>query len=89
MVNTKHNNVVRKEIRKLKRQGYTNIKADLPNYDQPDPMGKYKRVPDIVATKKGIRKIIEIEPKGRVSAHKDNMPLLENMLHKRSEQFLK
>ncbi len=40
MVNSKHNNAVRKEIRKLKRQGYTNIKADLPNYNRPG--GKYE-----------------------------------------------
>jgi len=71
MANTRHDNAIRSTIRSLKRQGYKNIWADIPGYDSPDPIGKEGRVPDIVATKRGSRKIIEVEPKDQVEKHKD------------------
>lgn len=71
MTNTRHDNAVRSLIRGLKRQGFRNIKASIPGYDTPEPIGKDGRIPDIVATKRGIRKIIEVEPKGQVEKHKE------------------
>lgn len=55
-----HDRKVRQIERKLTSQGW-NVKADLPGYKKPTPIGQRKRVPDIEATKRGHRKIIEVE----------------------------
>ena len=55
-----HNLKIRQIEKKLINQGW-NVKADLPGYEKPTPIGKSKRVPDIEATKRGHRKIIEVE----------------------------
>jgi hypothetical protein len=55
-----HNLKIRQIERKLTSQGW-NVKADLPGYEKPTPIGKSRRVPDIEATKRGHRKIIEVE----------------------------
>ena len=55
-----HDRKVRQIERKLTSQGW-NVRADLPGYKKPTPIGKCKRVPDIEATKCGHRKIIEVE----------------------------
>ena len=55
-----HDRKVSQVARKLTGQGW-NIKADLPGYKKPAPIGKDRRVPDIEATKRGHRKIIEVE----------------------------
>ncbi|MEX2381225.1 MAG: hypothetical protein WD490_02485 [Opitutales bacterium] len=58
---SKHDETVRREAKKYKRQGWK-VKADLPEYDRPDPIGKKNpRRPDIVATKPGTRHIVEVE----------------------------
>jgi len=55
-----HDREVRRVAKKLEREGW-NVQADLPDYETPKPIGKEKRVPDIVATKRGHRKVIEVE----------------------------
>lgn len=60
-MSSEHDKEVRKEAKKLEREGWS-VKADhLPDYEKPSPIGKYQRVPDIEATKPGSRRIIEIE----------------------------
>jgi len=55
-----HDREVRRKVRKLEREGWS-VKADLPDYEKPSPIGKYGRIPDIEATKPGSRRIIEVE----------------------------
>lgn len=55
-----HNRRVKQIAVRLTRQKW-NVKADLPGYSKPSPIGKDKRVPDVEATKYGHRKIIEVE----------------------------
>jgi hypothetical protein len=55
-----HDQKVRQIERKLTGQGWK-VKADLPGHDKPTPIGNSRRVPDIEATKRGHRKIIEVE----------------------------
>ena len=55
-----HNQVVKQIAERLSRQKW-NVKADLPGYVKPSPIGKGKRIPDIEATKHGHRKIVEVE----------------------------
>ena len=57
---TKHDTMVNQLAKQLRRQGY-NVKADLPGYPRPTPIGKDKKRPDIEATKGTKRKIIEVE----------------------------
>lgn len=57
---SEHDKEVRRIAKKLEREGWT-VKADLEGYEKPSPIGKYKRIPDIEATKPGSRRIIEVE----------------------------
>ena len=59
-MSSKHDKEVRKIAKKLERERWI-VKADLPGYEKPSPIGKYKRIPDIEATKPGSRRIIEVE----------------------------
>jgi len=56
----KHDVKVRQIAQKLKREGWI-VQADLLGYDKPDPIGKYKCIPDIRATKAGAERLIEVE----------------------------
>ena len=42
-------NRVRALANRLEDQGWK-VQADLPNFDQPDPIGKDERIPDLLAT---------------------------------------
>ena len=57
---SEHDRKVRQSANRLKREGWE-VQADLPGHDQPDPIGKDKRIPDIVATKAGAKRIVEVE----------------------------
>lgn len=57
---SEHDKEVRKIAKKLEREGWK-VKADLQGYEKPSPIGKYKRIPDVEATKPGSRRIIEVE----------------------------
>ena len=70
---TRHDEEVRKEIARLKRERFTNIKAAISGYDPPGPIGKDNRIPDVEATKRGKRVIAEIEEEDQVSSQKDQI----------------
>lgn len=55
-----HDSRVRQISRKLTKENWK-VKADLPGYDRPNAIGKKKRIPDIEATKRGHRRLIEVE----------------------------
>ena len=55
-----HNQKVKEVATKLTRQGW-NVKAAVPGYNRPSPIGKAGKIPDIEATKRGRRKLIEVE----------------------------
>lgn len=67
---SKHDQKVKKIAKKLEEEGWT-VQADLPGHDQPDPIGKKKRIPDIVATKSGAERIYEVETKETMSSDKE------------------
>jgi|LGVE01.1.fsa_nt_gb hypothetical protein len=69
MAQSKHDVKVKGKVNSLKRQGWK-VKADVKGYDRPDPIGKYKRIPDIQAEKAGARKIIEVETKDTMQIDK-------------------
>lgn len=69
MAQSKHDMEVKEKANSLKRQGWK-VKADVGGYDRPDPIGKYKRIPDIQAEKAGARKIIEVETKNTMQRDK-------------------
>ena len=59
-MSSEHDKEVRRIARKLKKEGWK-VKADLEGYKKPPPIGKYKRIPDIEATKPGSKRIYEVE----------------------------
>lgn len=65
-----HDNRVRVLANRLEDQGWE-VQADLPNFDQPDPIGKDERIPDILATQGNQTKIIEVETPSTINSHKD------------------
>lgn len=69
MVQSKHDVKVKEKANSLKKQGWK-VKADVKGYDRPDPIGKYKCIPDIQAEKAGARKIIEVETKDTMQKDK-------------------
>lgn len=65
-----HDRCVRKLANKLKGEGWE-VNADLPNFNQPDPIGNNNRIPDIFATRGGQTKIIEVETPTTVDTHEE------------------
>lgn len=57
---TKHDRKVRQIARELRAAGW-DVQADLPGDDRPDPIGTRRHIPDLVASKRGHKRIIEVE----------------------------
>lgn len=66
----KHDKRVKQIADRLKRKGW-NVKADIEGYEQPDAIGKDKRIPDIEATKKGATRLIEVETEDTMQTDKE------------------
>jgi hypothetical protein len=66
---SKHDKKVKEVAQDLQKKGYK-VKADIPGFDQPSPIGKNNRVPDIEATKGNRTKLIEVETKDTISTDK-------------------
>lgn len=60
MVQSKHDMKV-KEIANILKRLRWRVKADVEGYARPEPIGKYKYIPDIQAEKGGEKRIIEVE----------------------------
>jgi len=67
---TKHDQKVRREANKLKAAGW-DVKADLPGFEHPRPIGLDERVPDIEASKMGAVRLIEVETEDTLKADKE------------------
>ena len=48
MAKTKHDSKVKQTANKLKREGWK-VEADIPGYEQPDPIGQGNFIPDVQA----------------------------------------
>jgi hypothetical protein len=60
-----HDNTVRSLAEKYREQGYTNIRADISGYSQPDVVNGHR--PDVQATKNYTTIIAEVETEDSVS----------------------
>ena len=69
-----HHRKVRELSRELKKDGYT-VKADIRGYRRPRPIGKTRVRPDIVATKSGTTRIIEVETPNSLTRTRDKEQL--------------
>jgi len=67
-----HHRKVRELSRELKRDGYT-VKADIRGYQRPRPIGKARVRPDIVATKSGTTRIVEVETPSSLTRDKEQL----------------
>lgn len=86
---TRHDEEVRKEIAELKRDGFTNIKAAIPGFDPPNSIGQGKRVPDVEATKRGKRVIVEVKEEQQISTQKEQISAFRrHAAHKRGTEFI-
>lgn len=59
---SKHDSKVKSIAKGYKQRGWK-VEADIPGFPTPKPIGKYRRIPDVVATRPGTRHIIEVETK--------------------------
>ncbi len=57
---TEHDKAVRKKANELKKEGWK-VKADIPGFEKPSPVGRNELIPDIEATKAGAKRLYEIE----------------------------
>ena len=57
---SQHDKKVLEIARAHKRDGWY-VSADLPGYKKPNPIGRFKRIPDLQATKRGNTRIYEVE----------------------------
>ena len=67
---SEHDDCVRANAEMLINQGW-NVQADLPGFDQPDPIGQDDRIPDIYASLGDQTMIIEVETPSTVNSHHD------------------
>jgi len=66
----KHNVKVKQIAERLRRRGW-HVKADITDFEQPDPIGGKRKIPDIVAKKSGSKRIIEVETPETIAKDKD------------------
>ena len=66
----KHNAKVKQIAERLRRKSW-DVKADIGGFEQPAPIGKNGKIPDIVAKKRGAKKIIEVETPETVGKDKE------------------
>jgi hypothetical protein len=84
---TKHNKRIATLARKHKRGGAC-IKADIRGYKQPKPIGKNRRIPDLIVQKGGWTKIIEVETKNSVKKDKQqHATFRRSASHKKRTKF--
>jgi len=78
-----HDRKVREVSRELKKEGYT-VRADVRGYQRPRPIGKARARPDIVATKSGATRIIEVEtPKSLVRDREQLKTFVRSASHRK------
>ncbi|MCK4326301.1 hypothetical protein KAU86_02565 [bacterium] len=65
---SKHDKAVRVRAKKLESQGFK-VKADIPGFEQPPTIRKFR--PDILATRRKQKRIEEIETKDSVDSARD------------------
>lgn len=63
---TRHDGEVKRAIARLKREGYGNIKAAIPGYEQPELVGQKGFIPDFQVSKPGKTVIGEVEEESQV-----------------------
>ncbi len=64
-----HNKRVKQLANQYKRKGWT-VEAHIPNFVTPDAIGQDNRIPDLVVTKNGAKRIIEVETKASLKKDK-------------------
>ena len=87
MARTKHDSKVKSTANSLKRKGW-NVKADIPGYEQPDPIGEGNFIPDVEAKKAGAKKLIKIADEKDEARDKDqHSAFRRSAAHKKRTTF--
>lgn len=66
----KHDATVKRVAENLRRKGWK-VNADIEGFEQPAPIGKNGKIPDIVVRKSGAKRIIEVETPETIVKDKD------------------
>ena len=67
---SEHDAKVRQLARKFRKDGW-NVDADIPGFNQPEPIGQDDRIPDIHARKAGAERIVEVETPETMESDRD------------------
>lgn len=70
---TRHDEEVRREVMRLRSQGFSRIKADLTGFELPSPIGNRERIPDIEASKPGKTVLVELEEQSQLPSQKEQI----------------
>lgn len=70
---TRHDQEVKRAVLRLKREGFRNIKADLPGYEQPESVGQKGFIPDFQGSKPGKAVIGEVEEEKQVPSQSEQI----------------
>lgn len=82
-----HSTKIKRLVKKLEKEGYK-VRAAIPRHTRPTPIGKGKRIPDIEATKRGVRKIIEVETPSSLRKDREQLKTFtRHAAHKRRTTF--
>ena len=80
-----HDRKVRAIAKQYKDLGY-DVKADLPTYDKPDPIGKGRHIPDVHAKNpRGDEVIVEVDTPGTEDS--DQLSAFRRSAAKRGAEF--
>ena len=69
---SRHNDRVKQLANSYRRRGYR-VEADVPGFDTPDGIGRENFVPDLLVSKGGRHKIIEVETEASLQTDKDQL----------------
>lgn len=86
---TRHDQEVKRAVLRLKRGGFRNIKADLPGYGQPEPVGQKGFIPDFQGSKPGKVVVGEVEEKKQVPSQSEQISAFrKSAAQSRSKEFI-
>ena len=84
---TEHDKKVRSTANRYKKSGWQ-VRADISGYKRPNSIGKYKRIPDVVAKKGKKVRIFEVEtPKSMKTDRAQRSTFMKHAANKTNTSF--
>ncbi len=84
---SKHDDRVLQLANSYKRKGYK-VQADIRGFKQPEEIGKNDFIPDLVASKAGYTKIVEVETQSSLQTDKEQLAdFMRSASHRKRTSF--